>query len=189
MDMDRKENNAVLSIIVYTLQTLHSKGILIQDTIQMSLVCLRDWYQMSRDSRYLELALLQMRACFELGISGERNIVLYNQICELANVDLEEVMKQGLGLAERVKPNKSQVRGMIGKWMPTKDNPMTINQVVEDIIDKVINRKEGDYYYCYKKSNRNTIDDMKHEENYKLIITKTECYFIDLNKFFIYLFE
>lgn len=188
MDMDKKENAAMFSM-VYTLQTLHSRGILIQDTIQMSLACLRDWYQMSGDSRYLELALLQMRACFELGVSVERNIALYTQICELANVSLEEVMMQGLGLAKRIKPSKSQVRRMIGKWMPTKDNPMTISQVVEDIIDKVIHKKEGDYYYCYKKSGRSTLNDMKQEELYKLIITKSECYFIDLNKFLIYLFE
>ena len=98
-------------------------------------------------------------------------------------------MKQKLGLAKRVKPNKSQVRRMIGKWMPSKDNPLTINQVVEDIIDKVVNKKEGVYYYSYKKSSRNKIEDIKRENLYKLIITKSECYFIDLHKLIVYLFE
>lgn len=188
MDLDREDNEMVFSI-VYTLEILHNKGVLIQNTIQMSLSCLMDWYRMSGDSRYLELALLQMRACFELGISSEHNIALYTQICELAHVELEEVMKQKLGLAKRVKPNKSQVRSMIGKWMPSKDNPLTINQVVEDIIDKVVNKKEGAYYYSYKKSSRNKIEDIKRENLYKLIITKSECYFIDLHKLIVYLFE
>lgn len=188
MKLDREDNDMLFSTI-YTLQTLQNNGIRIQDTIQMSLTYLIDWYQMSGDSRYLELALLQMRACFELGISGEHNIALYTRICELAHIELEEVMKQRLGLAKRIKPNKSQVRRMIGKWMPSKDNPLTIHQVVEDIIDKVVNKKEGAYYYCYKKSSRNTIEDIKQENLYKLIVTKSECYFIDLHKFIIYFFE
>ena len=36
-----------------------------------------------------------------------------------------------------MKLTKAQIRSMIGRWRPSRENPMTIGELVEDIIKKV----------------------------------------------------
>ena len=74
---------------------------------------------------------------------------------------------------------------MIRKWMPSKKNPMTIMQVVDDIIDKVTNQRFGHYYYRYTRGQ----GDNTQEDIYELAINESECYFLDIKDFKIYTFK
>lgn len=76
----------------------------------------------------------------------------------------------------------SQVRSIIGKWQPSKANPMKIGEVVEDIIDKVSRQDNGVYTYKYRRGK-------DKEHLYELVINEHESFFHDvINKRF-YLFD
>ena len=97
----------------------------------------------------------------------------------------EDFFPKGYLLGKRIKLTRSQVRGMIGRWRPSRDSPMTIGELVDDIIRKVKNHEEGRYIYQYHRTDVTTKEDI---EVYELVINKDESYFYDVKKFRFYTF-
>lgn len=188
MEKQLEENHELFSLI-YTLELLQYKGISICETVDSSIRYLREWYLETKEYRYLELALLQMQACFEMGVVKKKELELYTEICQLANVTLKDLLKKKLYLSKEIKLNKSQVKGMIRRWKPSKNNPMTISEVVEDIITKVSEHKEGRYIYRYVKQRNSGNKDWMKEDLYILLINKSETVFFDVKNFICYTFR
>ena len=93
-------------------------------------------------------------------------------------------------MAKQVKVSRPSIRSLIGKWMPNKKNSMTKSEVVEDIIDKLENQREGQYYYNYEKSwPKNRQSEEEKRDLYKLVINQEESFLLDLKQFRIYTFE
>ena len=183
----RNEENLDQSLycMIYTLEILHYKGLSIRGTIRESLGYLKNWYQMTGERRYLELAVLQIRAGFQLKMLSAEDLEFYHEMCEQMSLTLEDILKENLLIAKEVKLNRAQIKGMIRKWMPSKKNPMTIMQVVDDIIDKVTNQRFGHYYYRYTRGQ----GDNTQEDIYELAINESECYFLDIKDFKMYTFK
>ncbi len=174
-----------LYCMIYTLEILHHKGLSIRDTIRESLAYLKDWYQMTGERRYLEIAILQIRAGFQLKMLSMEELEFYHEVCEQMSLTLEDILRENLLIAKEIKLNRAQIKSMIRKWMPSKKNPMTIMQVVDDIIDKVANHRFGHYYYRYTRGQ----GESTQEDIYELVINTSECYFLDIKDFKIYTFR
>ena len=56
---------------------------------------------------------------------------------------------------------------------------MNVNQVVDDIIEKVSHREEGTWRYSYQRMHRGQLE----REEYELVILPDETFFWDLNHF------
>ena len=80
---------------------------------------------------------------------------------------------------------RPQVRSMIGRWRPTKENPMSIHEVVDDIIAKVSGHQKGRYLYTY---HRFAGSDDEIPDAYELIIEEQGSYFYDVSNFRFYTF-
>ena len=156
-----------LYTMMFSLQTLQNQGITIRETVYKSLDKLLLWNKESENSKYLELALLHMQAYANMGFALDEE-----------NKTIREILKK-TGLT------RSQVRGMIGRWRPSRDSPMTIGELVDDIIRKVKNHEEGRYIYQYHRTDVTTKGDI---EVYELVINKDESYFYDVKKFRFYTF-
>ena len=74
---------------------------------------------------------------------------------------------------------------MIGKWKPSRDSPMTIGELVDDIIRKVREHQTGRYIYEY---HRTDISSEAGTEIYELVINDGESYFHDVKRFRFYTF-
>ncbi len=84
-----------------------------------------------------------------------------------------------------MKLTKAQIRSMIGRWRPSRENPMTIGELVEDIIKKVKEHQTGRYIYRYCRSDCTSGEDA---EIYELVVGREESYFYDVRKFRFYTF-
>lgn len=177
-----------LFYMFYTLTMLHYRGISVSETVKMSLQCLRDWFFMSGEIRYLELAILQMRVCFELEISPGENLELYQQICEIAQIDVDRFLNEKLYLVKKVRLNQTQVRKLFRKWMPSRSNPMTITEVTDDVISKIKQKQIGSYIYSCRSIDSKEDVNFVQMDIYELIINQNECFFIDLKNFQLYAF-
>ena len=62
---------------------------------------------------------------------------------------------------------------------------MTINEVIEEIIDRVKNHAEGRYIYQYSRTFGST---QEEPEVYELVINEEESYFYDVKNFRFYTF-
>lgn len=183
------EEDSIMSMI-YMLETLNCRGLTVRGTVRKNLNWLKKWYDQESDQEYLELALLQICALFRMGLVKEEDFALYNDICTLADTSMEELLEGYTSMAKSIKVSRQGIYSLIGKWMPSKKNPMKKSDVVDDIIDKLVNHKEGQYYYCYEKSQSgNNYSEMIKKDVYKLIINREESFFLDLKQFRIYTFE
>ena len=167
---------------IYALEMLKIRGIDVNLAVETSLRYLLELLKNSPDMRLLDVAFMQIRAVNEIEKLSPEVMALSKQICECAGISSEDILKKELYLAHEVRLNRSQVRRMIRKWMPSRKNPMTIGEVTDDILDKVENNREGEYYYSYCAGNA------KYKDIYKLVVHNPDSYFIDIKNFQIYRF-
>ena len=176
MEIEKEE----VQMTIYTLQSLCFKGISIPETVRMSLENLVQWYESANDSKYIHTALVQICALSEMGMMRDSDVELYKKVYEHAEWGEEELWKHHLFITKKIKPNKSQVKALIRKWMPSRNNPMTIAEVVDDILDKVKNCKQGHYYYCYERKNQRKQSDQNGRDIYKLVIESHQSFLLDI---------
>ena len=183
------DRESILSMM-YTLEMLSSRGLTVRGTVRKNLNWLKKWYSQEMDQEYLELALLQICALFGMGLIKKDDMTLYNEICSLADTSMEELLENCTCISKRVKVSRQGIYSLIGKWMPGKKNPMKKSDVVEDIMDKLINHRQGQYYYCYERYYvGNKSPETEKKNMYKLVINQEESYLFDLKQFRIYIFE
>lgn len=174
-----------ICVMMYSMQTLHSRGISLSDTLNKSLQNLLLWYQNSEDGQYLEIMYLQLQAYVNMGNALNMENESIQKALELLGLQTTDFCPKGFFLGKQIRLNPSQVRSMIGKWRPSKSNPTTIQDVVEDIIEKVKQHQVGHYFYKYHRFSDNNacVPDV-----YELIIEEDESYFYDINNFKFYKF-
>ena len=150
-----------LYTMMFSLQTLQNQGITIRETVYKSLDKLLLWNKESENSKYLELALLHMQAYANMGFALDEENNTIREILKKTGKTREDFFPKGYLLGKRIKLTKSQVRGMIGRWRPSRDSPMTIGELVDDIIRKVKNHEEGRYIYQYHRTDVTTKGDIE----------------------------
>ena len=145
-----------------------------------SIVWLYHKYLAEKDTRFLNQSLKHMEAYFQLGYSYDLAKDIFDRILELTGTNIESLTVQNAQKGEIIKLNRSQIRRMIGKWSP-HIHSMKINEVIDDIIDKVENDKDGTYYY-YSGQRKECDGKMKPKTRYKLIVKNGRYEFFDINR-------
>lgn len=182
--MDKKENvtkEEAVKSVMFTFAILHYQGETVRKVLLSSIGYLRRQYEQTGNPHFMNLAEIELLAYISMGFSlpadeDVRYIMEKN--------DIQEGV-QNCRFGKRVRLNRTQVRSLIGKWMPSKYTPMTIGQVVDDIIEKVSAQEAGTWRYTYHRLQGGTV----HREEYELVITPEETFFWDLNNFRFYTFE
>ena len=172
-------------IMMFTLQTLQNYGISAKDTIERSLGNLLCWYHESGDKKYLALALQHIQAYTNMGFAIDGQNQTVRDILQEMDKTISDFYPRGIMAGKRIRLNKTQVRSMIGKWKPSRDSPMTIGELVDDIIRKVREHQTGRYIYEY---HRTDISSEAGTEIYELVINDGESYFHDVKRFRFYTF-
>ena len=182
------DDRQIIYQMMYAMEMLSYKGISISKTIELSLKYYLENYKSSKDERYLDLAMIQVKAGLEFEIMTENALVLYNEACCLSGMDFDEILKKELFVSKKIKLNKSQVRRVFRKWMRSKISGMTMSELVDDVIYKVSNKVIGSYTYCYRKYDTSENEDKLKNDIYHLVVNETESYLFDLKEFTVYTF-
>lgn len=178
-ELEEKE----LYIMMYSLQSLHNKGISVKETVMKAIRYLLIWYRQTEDMRYLHMARIHMQAYVNFGYALDQKDGAIRQMLELSGDSADDFRPGRLFFGKQIKLTKSQVRGMIGKWRATEENPMTISQVVDDIMEKVSKHQEGHYIYEYQ---RKVHGGVCPPDIYELVVSDEICYFYDVKNFKFY---
>lgn len=169
--------------IKLALGTVQYSGASIKKTFMLCMKKYLELYETTNDNTFLKNALLHMQAFFEMGFAYEEYPELFDKILSELNLTRETVFPKRFYHADKVKLVKGQVRKMIHRWSPSKYHTLSINEVVDDIINKVKHKQIGRYYY---HSNQNP---KKNDDNiYELVVTEEESYFHDIAKKKYYVF-
>lgn len=180
----KEENYDRLRTMIYSMYTLQYKGISVQETVRMTLQNIMKWYQISEDERYLEMITIHLQAYVNMGHALNPEETQVRQALELLGRQAADFRPSEPFLGKKVRLTHSQVRSMLGKWRPTQQNPMTVNEVVEDIIRKVSEKQYGCYIYEYR---RFAGKEVENGNIYELIVGEEESYFYDVMNFRFYI--
>lgn len=181
--INNKPMEPELGIMLEVLDSLGRKGLVLRDALGKSLDYLNQLYQATNDRKVLDVALLQIKAFLYMGGSYKSLNEKFDAVLKELEVSRESILLQYS--AKYVNATSGQVRGMIGRWMPSKENPMKIQEVVDDIIRKVSSREQGRYLYQYKRKDGK----WQQVDSYELVIDSDFAYFHDFGNIRYYIFK
>lgn len=177
--MSREEDRSYVEAIKFAAGFLQYKNVSVRQTFADAVSQLYWYYKNLDNKKYLEIATLHIQAYLELGFLYEENAEIFDLILNELEITKEMKFPKKFYTSQKVKLNKSQVRRMIKKWPASQHQKMKINEVVQDIINKI---KEGDngifYYNCAVTG-----------DLYELVISKEETFFHDMARGLFYTFE
>jgi hypothetical protein len=172
-----------LWIMIHSFNALKRKNIMLDEGIRKSLEHLNNFYEATNDKRYMDVAVLEIKAFLILGGEYFRNKDQFDPILASEGIDLEWLLSR-YGI-KRIKLNRGQVRGLIRKWMPSRENPAKISEVVDEIMERVSHHQTGRYLYSYKRGCAKESD----TDLYELIVEEEDSYFHDITRMQYYIFE
>ncbi|MBQ8802786.1 MAG: hypothetical protein IJZ53_04030 [Tyzzerella sp.] len=168
---DEKDNQYVEAIKLAAggvqYRNLSVKKTLIEAVEQLHL-----FYKNSLEKKYLEVAKLFIQAYLELGFSYQEGEHVFSVILDELGECREVEYSKKIYVERRIKLNKSQVRSMIKRWPASPHQTIKIEEVVEDIINKVKSKAIGIYYYECAVT----------KDVYELVINENEVFFHDLKR-------
>lgn len=176
--MDREENRLYIEAIKLAAGSVQYKNISVKDTMIEAVEQLYQYYEITMDEGYLEIAFFHIQAYLEMGFPYEEREEVFDNILKNLGKRRELEFPKKFYCAKKVKLNKTQVRSMLGRWPTSSRQGMKVQEVVEDIIRKVENREEGVWYYKCEMT----------EEMYELVISEQNMFFHDLRRCIFYTF-
>ena len=177
-ELKRKEDIDRISVIrsiMFTFSVLHYQGETVKNTLLISVKQLLRLYRDTENPHYMEAAEQEILAYLCMGLSLPADTEI-RDLCEKKQIRQQAM---DLRMGKKVRLNKTQVRSLIGKWKTSRNTPMNVSQVVDDIIEKVSRREEGTWRYSYQRMHRGQLE----REEYELVILPDETFFWDLNHF------
>lgn len=174
----RDEKSAYIEAIKLAAGSVQYKNISVKDTFLMAVNQLYQYYLNSNDINYLETAMLHIQAYLEMGFPYENGKNLYDNILEKLGTTKELEFPKRFYVSKTIKLNKTQVKSMIKKWPTSPHQEWKIDEIVEDIMEKVKNKKIGIYYYKCAVTN----------DVYELVINEIEMFFHDIRRGIFYTF-
>lgn len=173
---DSKENVAALKLM---LGSLAYQELSITKTVEQVVTRLCRYYQEFSDKKYLELALLYIKVYLEMGFVYDELKEVFEQALILWGEPKEAFYKAfEVSGSEKKKYSKNEIKSMIRRWSSSKYHTKTIDEVVEDIQEKVEKQSHGIYYY---HSNENP-KQSHMDEVYELVIGEHESYLHDISR-------
>lgn len=172
-----RENAETIRLAVTNLER---EGLETGKVLMGSIRWLYEKYLITGDERFVRLSLAHIQVYLELGNSYEDNGSLFDSIIKLLDIKKEELFLELYKDCPVIRANKSQVRSMIGRWNP-HIHSMSIQEVIDDIIEKVNNGKDGVYYY-YSGKKLDSSKNVVPKDKYRLTIQGERAQFWDMRR-------
>lgn len=175
-----KEKRKNVEAIKLAVAGLEKRGFAVREVLADAVEWLYNQYFISGDKRYLDQAVDHILVYLELGNAYQSYAILFDEICEATGIDISLLTHYNLDDAEEIRLNKSQIRRMIGRWNP-HIHSMPINDVIDDIIYKVVNEQYGIYHY-YSGQVTDENNNQIPKDTYELTITDGRALFRNVRK-------
>lgn len=176
--MCRISNSDYISAIKQAAGSVQYEHLSVQQTFLQTVSQLYWYFEQFQEKRYLNIALLHIEAYLEMGFSYNVASEVFDQVLEGLGTTREQEFPKRFYHSHRIRLNKTQVRSMINKWPASPHQKMKINELVEDIMEKVRSERTG--IFCYKCAVTG--------DRYELVINEKEVFFRDIRRGIFYTF-
>lgn len=159
-------------------------GLTVNQLLIESIDFLYSSFVRTKQKKLLLHAAVQIQAYLEMGFVYEDSGKLFDKVLEELGTEKKILFPKKFYMYRKIKLNRNAVRNMIKRWPKTNERDFTIDELVNDIINKVKNKESGIYFYTSTRKNGSSVIGM-----YELVINSSECYFHDLVCKKYYVFE
>lgn len=156
------------------LKSIMRSNISVVNTISSSVEFLKQCYGWSHNKNYLYSALVQIQAYLELGYKYEKNQELFDWILSELDTFKELQFTFEYYPVAIVAAEKKEIKKIIGNWNSTKYKTKPYDEILDEIVYFVKNKKKGRYVY----SDNTRV----HGRKIELMVGDNECYFHDVEK-------
>lgn len=171
----QNEERLRINAIKMAYGSLHYYDISIGETFAQTVQYLQELFNRTEKEEFLKIALLHIRAYAELGFNYNTYQELFDHVLQQLNEDKMLITNAYLYTAGHIKLTRTRVRRMIRCWRKNAHTPMSFDEVVDDIIEKVSQREAGIYTYVYSTGGR-------FSDVYELVVSDEQCFFRDVNQ-------
>lgn len=142
---------------------------------------LLDCSDLSKKKTYLQVALLHMRAYVQFGYDISIYEELFIKILDQLKLNKDTLFENYVYSNKRTKVAKTAIKGILGTWKVSEENPKSVSDTVEEIYDKLKRRETGIFEYRYVRNRITYI--------YELVITPEYSFLHNVNYKKYYVFE
>ena len=135
-----------------------------------------------KEAAMLKKAVLFIQVYIELGFSYESHAELFEQVFEAAGLTEDEVLSFKRRFAQKLKLNRTKIDSVLGRKNP-KYHSNTKKEVINDIMEKIKNKEQWEYFYYSKQKYS------EQKDVYQLVVEQDGSYFCHVNKQKYYEFE
>lgn len=159
-----------------------------QAVLLKSISWLCDLYECDKNEIYLQKAVWSIYAYLELGFLYKEGERIFEKVLGYLKKDKSELFPEERFEVKKMKITKTNIRNLLGNWNPVYHS-MHIQDVVNDIYNKMLTQEQGTYTYHSGKAIEDTKNIELWEKTYRLIIDDTNIMFYDVRKNRYYVFE
>lgn len=106
-------------------------------------------YRATGDIEFVWNGIAYIMAYLQLGFDYKKNVDLFDQFFEAAGYRKKYVTREYYNRNRSLMKTRNSIREMIRNWRPSPQQPMKTDDLVNDILEKVSNRKIGfSQYKC-----------------------------------------
>ncbi len=160
---------------------IENRGLNSRDSLLSSISYLRWKYELTGEKEYLFKTISHIYAYLELGFPYERGKQEFLKVTSYLDIDIDYIFPEQKWRNQKILLTKTNIRNLLGRWNPGL-HCMKISDVVEDIIEKVQNRQEGEYLYHSGKILTQEGSETLWENTFKLYIEENEAILQDVNR-------
>lgn len=124
------------------IDSLPRDGIFPAEIVSCSIHSLLKNYTVSSKKEFLEAALIQVIAWLELGLEYGVMEKDFDQVLKVNHIDKEEFLFKHVRENARMKVTRNRIRSLIGRWRTKDPNDWCLNDVVEDIYNRMLKAED-----------------------------------------------
>lgn len=160
---------------------IENRGLNSRDSLLSSISYLRRKYELTGEKEYLLKTVSHIYAYLELGFPYERGKQEFLKVTSYLDLDIDLTFPKRKWRNQKILLTKTNIRNLLGRWNPML-HCMKISDVVEDIMEKVQTRQEGEYIYHSGKLLTQKGSEALWKNTYKLYIAENETILLDVNR-------
>lgn len=177
----KRYNSVEVEVIKISLYNIESLGLSGKDILKQSVIWLRQKYETTGDTRYLDKAVWHIYAYLEMGYPYESMRAEFQTVLDALGEKEEDVFPERSWGSQKVPLKKMRINQLLGKWNRRLQS-MKISDAVKDIMEKSLNRQIGEYTYHCGKVIRQDGENTLWENTCKLYVREDEIVFHNVNK-------
>ena len=176
-----------VQIIKLAVSNIESQGLSSKQVLIDSIRWLTQKYLDTLEEAYLNKAVLHIYCYLELGYPYELGRKEFDIILSYLGKEEEELFPKRKYKYKKIVLSRANIKKILGRWNP-KLHCMKIDEVVEDIIQKIQNKDYGEYCYHSGKLLLENDEKCLWEQTYKLYVDVEETIFhhINENKYYVF---